>query len=234
MKIISIIGLILFLVGCQQERECNLSEMLFAKPRNSNHIVDIENLWEYSDSMERVICKKGLNGLFLKVDNLYLSYSPVDLLNKCSSVTYCGPLKKGDRIEVLLNRENVVLFEGEVVAMEDLDSLFQMIYMNLEQKSEYIMKPSKSVITLKWDIEASHQEVKAIIKKLVKGYTSSIRSLHSISNSATAICDSVQINKERLAKEYPFRLSLHFGTHFTLGGRVPPPPPPPPFDLEVN
>jgi hypothetical protein len=209
--------------------DCDLREVLFPKQIDSVHsLLSIEDIWEDSDSISSVLCEKGFFQLKVKVDSLYVLFQPEDLLNVCPGMpTYCGPLKQRDRVEVLVNSENTILFEGEVHRIEEIDSLFQEIYLNATKNSNYILRPKSSAITVKWDVSASQNVVKEVIKELAFAYGNCIARQYPNTTGA-ALCDSVSLHKEQLMNNFPFNLQLHFGRNLMLGGRIPPPPPPPP------
>jgi hypothetical protein len=229
-RVVRIISVLLFLVSCSNgDRNCNPTQLLFPKPPDTSSLVfSIEDIWEDSDSISSVLCEKGFFQLKVKVDSLYVLFQPEDLLNVCPGMpTYCGPLKQRDRVEVLVNSENTILFEGEVHRIEEIDSLFQEIYLNATKNSNYILRPKSSAITVKWDVSASQNVVKEVIKELAFAYGNCIARQYPNTTGA-ALCDSVSLHKEQLMNNFPFNLQLHFGRNLMLGGRIPPPPPPPP------
>jgi hypothetical protein len=206
-----------------------LKDILFPEPPPHGWVLPIEDLWEHSDSIQDKICEGNYDWLYLKENDNYIHYDLVDSRRICpDQPIYCGPLRKRDRFEVFVNSQNTILVEGKVAMLTDVDSLFQVIYLNPDQNKDFVTKPSSSAITLKWDERASKDTVELVIKELMYGYENSIASLYKTSTKQEA-WDSISLNCEIIKDEYPFNLQLHFGRNFTLGGRVPPPPPPPEF-----
>jgi len=215
------------LLGCQTSENCNLTDILFPEPPPHGWVVPLENVWEHSDSIQDVICAGNSDWLYLKINNNYLHYELADLRNNCEGQPiYCGPLRSRDRFEVLVNSQNTILVEGRLAMLTDIDSLFQVTYLNPDQNKDFVTKPKSSAITLKWDVRASKDTVELVIRELMYGYENSIASLYKTSAKEEA-CDFISSNYEMIRDEYPFNLQLLFGSEFTLGGRVPPPPPAP-------
>ena len=228
MKSIKIVFVAL-MFGCQPTGNCDLKEILFPKLPTHGWIVPLEHLWEHSDSIQDVICVGNSDWLYLKISNYYLQYELADLRNNCEGQPpFCYPLRRRDRFEVLVNSQNAILVEGKIAMLTDIDSLFQVVYINPAQNKNFVTKPSSSAITLKWDVRASKDTVEMVIRELMLGYENSLASLYKTSTKQET-CDSISSNYEKIKDDYPFNLQLHFGREFTLGGRVPPPPPPPPI-----
>lgn len=226
------VGVLLFIGACTtRNQNCDLLQVLFPEPPAHGWVVPIENIWEHSDSIQDLICAGNSDWLYLKISQNYLHYELADLRNNCpNQPPFCYPLRRRDRFEVLVNSENTILVEGEVATLTDIDSLFQVVYLNPDQNKNYVTKPKSSAITLKWDVRASKDTVELVIKELMIGYENSIASLYKTSSKQEA-CDSIISNFEKIKYDYPFNLQLYCGSEFTLGGRVPLPPPPPPLEF---
>lgn len=229
MRGIKILFLVLML-GCRPSETCDLKAIFFPKPLDSALILELDDVWMYSDAILDVLCETRLSSIYLKIDSTCLHFSSEEITNSCSGIVSCGPIRRRDRFEVLVNSQNTILVEGEVATLTDIDSLFQVIYLNPDQNKNYVTKPKSSAITLKWDVRASKDTVELVIKELMIGYENSIASLYKTSSKQEA-CDSIISNFEKIKYDYPFNLQLYFGSEFTLGGRVPLPPPPPPLEF---
>ena len=221
---------IALLFGCQPTENCDLKEILFPNPSEDALVFELDDIWVYSDSIKNVICEAGLSPLYLSIDSSYLHYTSEEITNSCLDIISCGPIRRRNRFEVLVNSKNELFVEGEAAPLTDIDSLFRVVYMNPNQNKDYITKPKSNAITLNWNVRASKDTLELVIKELMHGYESSITSLYN-TGTKQAACDSISLNLEKIQYNYPFNLQLHFGREFIPGGRVPPPPPPaPPYD----
>jgi hypothetical protein len=200
--------------------------LLFPKPPDTSSLVfSIEDIWEHTDSFQTLICNRQNTDISIKVDSHYLKFWAKDLAYTCSQISCFLPMKKREVIEVLINSENTLLIEGKVHSFIEIDSLFQLMYLNPDRNQDYVTNPKHSAVSVKWDINASKPFVKEVIKELAFAYANCIARQYPNTTGA-ALCDSVSLHKEQLMKNFPFNLQLHFGRNLTLGGRIPPPPPP--------
>ncbi len=227
MKSLETLFLLFLLFGCQQKEKCNLTHEMFCSPADSNALVfTIQQVWEETDSFQNVMCASLGKPLFIKVDKIYLPFNSEYQDRNCTGIPYCGPVRRKDRIDVLVNSNNQILFEGEIVKLQDLDSLFQLLYLNRGEDSLWPSSPNKCWLQIRWDINSSQSSVNAAITELMSGYANAI--VPVISNNGNNICDSLRAKKDYVFKGYPIRTILSSG-HYTLGGSVPPPPLPPPL-----
>ena len=216
----------MFIFGCaKKEVDCDITYTLFPKPAGETIVIDIDGIFENPDSIKNVLCKTEAKSLSLKVDDVFINYDSIDIFNICnqSSVITCG-YSSGVRVSVLFNAHKQILMEGQLVKLEAIDSMFYEIYINPSNSSNYIVNPRKSIIDLKCDKRADKNMLKSIIKGLAFGYSTSVSSLYP-NTSEVALCDSVQLNLNKIRKDYRFQLQLNLGENFVMGGRVPPPPP---------
>ncbi len=216
------------LASCNKKYQCDdLTQTLFLKPLDkSSAVFTLGEIWSESDSINNVICDNGMWSLYLRVDSLYFHFEPRDLVNTCQDFVACNmPIRRRNVVEVLINSRDDVLFEGERVLLKDLDSLFKVVYLNKTESKLYVDQPRNSAVSVKWDLLASPIVVSLALKELSTGYADVIAEKFPHTEGAS-LCDSIWLNQDRINKEFPFNLQLHFGREFTLGGRVPPPPPP--------
>lgn len=226
MKFYIILICICILTSCSKIEECDILKIRFPSPANSALILEFDDIWEYSDSIKDVICRAGLSSVYLDINDKHLQYSSSIIPSYCSDIIICGPSKSRDRLEVLINRENTILIEGEIIDLESVDSMFTEVYMNPSNTVGYFETRKNTAIEVKWDVKADKTKVKEVIVKLLDGYSSVIKSIY-LNTKRAALCDSISSNLQKIEREYPFNLLLHFGLEYTLGGNVPPPPPPP-------
>ena len=227
MKSLTSLILVFLLFGCHQKEKCNLIQELFCSPADSKALVfTLEQVWEETDSIQNVMCASLGKPLFIKVDKIYLPFNSEYQDRNCTGIPYCGTVRRRDRIEVLVNSNTQILFEGEIVKLQDLDSLFQLLHLKGGENSLWPSSPNKCWTQIRWDINSSQSFVNSAITELMSGYANTF--VPVFSNNGNNICDSLRAKKEYVFKRYPIRTILSSG-HFTLGGSVPPPPLPSPL-----
>lgn len=227
MKNIKIAFLVLLASGCYQKEPCNVDTVLFGYPSEPQcTIYELNDIWVHSDSIADVLCEGELSSQFLKIDSFYIRFTQKDLLNRCSPVACNMPFRKRERIQVIINKENTILFEGEKVRIDKLDSLVMVYYLNDGKEKDRPSRLLRAELTVNWDKRASQNTVEHVIREMALGYSSALQSLYSDSYKIT-ICDSILQNDKELLRDYPLFLSLRFGRELMLNGRLPIPVPPP-------
>ncbi len=214
----------LFMYSCQQKPECTLAETIFAKPNpDSTLILELKEIFSYSDSVSYKICNRKTTEVRVKVSNFYL---PIyfDFENfPCGEPPACNmPPMRRNRLEVLLNRQNQLLFERDSIALDQLDSSFVIAYLDLNDTTQEYQK--KHVINVKWDIESNIDSLSKVLQKLAIGYSKVMeRQLADIEGDK---CDFYMQNRDSLQRLYPFNLDCLFLPNLDWRHKIPPPPPP--------
>ena len=217
----------LLLLGCNPKSKCDLWKVLFPAPPEHGWVLPMRTIWVHSDSIQDVICAGDNGWLYLKVKERYIKYELTDLRNSCANQPpFCYPMKRRDKFEILVNSNNNILVESRLSSIPQIDSLFQLVYLNPNNSRGYITNPSNSAISLKWDIQASKDTVECIIYELMSSYQNSIKTIYDL-KYGECFCDSILTNIKEVQDDYPFNLQLRFVRELTLGGRMPPPLPPP-------
>jgi len=217
--------LLLFTCCTEEKNPCNVEAALFAYPTEpKSTIYEIEDIWVRSDSIANVLCKGNLSSQFLKIDSFYFRFTQWDLMPECSPWDCVMRLRKRERIQVIVNSENTILFEGKATNIEKLDSLVMVYYLNEGKEDDRPTKFSYAEITVDWDKRASQDLVKNVIREMSFGYSNALQSLYSKENS---ICDSISQNDRKLLRDFPYYLGIRFGKELRLNGRLPIPEPPP-------
>jgi hypothetical protein len=138
------------------------------------------------------------------------------------------PLRRRDRIQTIVNSVNTILFEGEEVSIDKLDSLVMAYYLNDGKEEDRPTKFSYAELNVDWDKRASQEIVENVIYEMALGYTSALKSIYSNSDECS-ICDTINENKIEFQRKYPFYLSVTFGRELRSNRRLPIPVPPPPL-----
>lgn len=219
-----IIVLVFSIFACQKHNDCEMVETIFAKPNlDSTLILDLNEIFRYSDSVSNKICNRKTNEVLVKVANFYLP-NYYDFENfPCGEPPACNmPFRRRNRLEVLLNSDNKLLFENEILELGNLDSSFVIAYLDLNDTTQEHQK--KHVINVKWDVESNIDSISKVLQELAIGYSKVIeRQLADIEGEK---CDFYLQNRHSLQHLYPFKLDCLFLPNLDWRHKIPPPPPP--------
>lgn len=211
--------------SCTQKPKCDLAETIFTKPdSDSTLILELNEIFTYSDSVFNKICDRKTSEVLVKVADYYLPYHYYNYgfdNFPCGELPECRmPCKRINRLQVLVNRQNKVLFEINVVPLEQIDSAFVIAYLDLNDTLNEYQK--KHVINVKWDVESSIDSLSKVLQKLAIGYSKVMeRQLSDIEGDK---CDFYLQNRDSLQRLYPVNLNCLFVPNLELQNKIPPPP----------
>lgn len=215
----------LFLFSCQQKPDCNLDSVLFPNPkRDSSQILNLDDVWEYSDSIEQVLCNTDPNEIYLNVEGKAIQFH-MNNLYACYGFICVLPCRGKNRIDVLINKQNQILFENQVVSKSQLDSLFIEQYLNFGKNPNFPSHPKRLEVSIKWDLNSNREFVENVLQVLTESYSKAIKSLFKVQNEQE-MCIRILNRQDSVLREFPFRFSLSFGKLYSTKGNVPQPPPP--------
>lgn len=232
MKYCLILVGILFL-GCGSgDDEERLSNCIFPLNQDSQTEVSstkvhtIEELWDISAEQDSLRCKNA--------DLLLFDYLHID--NRCIPVTIDWPcdvppgydlFRRRDAVDIGINGRDEILWQGELVSIAALDTLFTLFYLNQGEIPTRPRSPNRTRFYVEWSPDANQEFVKELLLKLTNQYSKVLR---TEIGEVDDVCRSYENKKQQLKSKFPFNLKLVYDEWDY--DRIPPVPPAPPENIE--
>lgn len=206
--------------GCAKP-DFSVEELLFPQPDSTALVLNFNDLGKDGDSLMNAICKHNYQ-VYVNTDKYHLKFDYYAWGYECEPVFSCIlPLSGRQRIDVLINEREQILFEHEVIKRNELDSMFKLGYLNPLEDQRFLHNPRSSIVQVKWDVKTDSTFVKDVLNTLAESYSAIIKNKLLLESEI-----SKQHQVDSLTQAFPFRLSLPV-PHGVYQKVVAPPPPPP-------
>lgn len=226
--ILAIICLVLIEACSSKEDKCNIKSQIFPKVENelianfaSIRVFSLQEIWTISKEQDSMRCEDMdmLLSDYLKLDEIYI---PITIDWPCDLPPDCELLRYRDAVNILINQHNQLLWKGEIVNIQAMDTLFESYYLNNGANPFRPKSPNRTRFYLEWSLGTDQVFVEQVLYKLTDAYTKVIRSeIGEVDNE----CSVYRAKRKQLISKYPFKLKLVYDEWDS--DRIPPLPPPP-------
>jgi len=184
----------------------------------STRVFTLSEVWTRTPELDSLRCEHATFFLsdFLHLDDICI---PVTIDWPCDLPPHCDLLRYRDAVEININNQNSVLWAGNIVELNAIDTLFNLYYLNNGEDPFKPSSPSRTRFYLKWSSDANQAFVKQVLLKLTEEYTKVIRSdIREVED----VCGFYKHKRKELRSRYPFNLKLVY-VEWDYD-RIPPPP----------
>ena len=125
-------------------------------------------------------------------------------LHKTCGVHHCG---FKNYMEVLINANHQILFEGEYIHMDEVTGKVPLYYSYADTVLN--VKPSRTIMTIQWDKEVNHDTLGLLFMNVVDGYFLAVDN-YSMNRFNSKVCELSKSKMDTIKMEFPFRLQFPF------------------------